>query len=158
MKICHRAPSVSHLLFADDSLLLVKANRENAVQIQRILEMYEQVSGQTINKDKSAVMFSTNARDIDRAEVKGILQMPLVQKKGILQIAKETMNDSYLGLPVHVGKSRTATFSYLKDRVWQRIQGSKEKMLSRASYLIKVVAQAIPTFVMGCFDLSKNSL
>ena len=130
-----------------DSLLLVKANRENAVQIQRILEMYEQLSGQTINKDKSVVMFSTNARDIDRAEV-----------KGILHIAKETMNDRYLGLPVHVGKSWTATFSYLKDHVWQRIQGSKEKMLSRASYLIKVVAQAIPTFVMGCFDLSKNSL
>lgn len=45
VKICLRVPSVSHLLFADDSLLLVKANRENAVQIQRILEMYEQVSG-----------------------------------------------------------------------------------------------------------------
>jgi len=130
-----------------DSLLLVKANRENAVQIQRIWEMYEQVSGQTINKDKSVVMFSTNARDIDRAEV-----------KGILHIAKETMNDRYLGLPVHVGKSWTATFSYLKDHVWQRIQGWKEKMLSKASkeILIKEVAQAIPTFAMGCFDLSKT--
>lgn len=41
VKNCHRAPSVSYLLFVDDSLLLVKANRENAVQIQRILEMYE---------------------------------------------------------------------------------------------------------------------
>ena len=90
-------------------------------------------------------MFSVNARDVDRVEV-----------KGILQIAKETMNDHYLGLPVQVGKSWTTTFSYLKDHVWQRIQGSKEKMLSRASYLIKVVAQAIPTFAMGCFDLSKT--
>lgn len=51
-------------------------------------------------------MFSINARDVDRAEV-----------KGILKIAKETMSDRYLGLPVHVGKSHTAIFSYLKDRV-----------------------------------------
>lgn len=68
------------------------------------------MSGQTINNNKSVVMFSANARDVDRVEV-----------KGILQIAKETMNDHYLGLPVYVGKSWTATFSYLNDRVWQRI-------------------------------------
>jgi hypothetical protein len=68
------------------------------------------------------------------------------------------MNDPYLGLPVHVGKSRVATFSYLKDRIWKRIQGWKEKMLSKAGkeILIKAVAQAIPTFAMGCFDLTKT--
>ena len=42
--ICSNAPSVSHLLFADDSLLLVQANRENAKHLQSILQLYESVS------------------------------------------------------------------------------------------------------------------
>ena len=46
-----------------------------------------------------------------------------------------------------MGKSKTKAFEYLKDRVWQRIQGWKEKLLSKAGkeILIKAVAQAIPT-------------
>lgn len=49
-------------------------------------------------------------------------------------------------------------FSYLKDRVWKRIQGWKEKLLSSTDKdtLIKAAAQAIPTFAMSCFDLTKS--
>ena len=76
----------------------------------------------------------------------------------MLQVMIETVSERYLGLPVHVGKSKTATFAYLKDQIWKRIQGWNEKFLSWAGkeILIKVVAQAIPTFAMGCFDLSKT--
>ena len=93
-----------------------------------------------INKDKSAAM---------------IRKQEVMQE---LRITKETMNERYLGLPVHVGRSRSLVFAYLKDRIWKRIQGWKEKLLSRAGkeVLIKAVAQAIPTFAMGCFDLTKN--
>lgn len=78
--------------------------------------------------------------------------------KETLQITKEAANDRYLWLPVHVGLSRAGTFIYLKDRMWQRILGWKENLLSRArkEILIKAVAQAIPTFAMGCFDLTKG--
>ena len=70
-----------------------------------------------------------------------------------LSIRSETMNERYLGLPVFIGRSRSNVFSYLKDRIWQRIQGWKERLLSRAGkeILIKVVAQAIPVFAMGLF-------
>jgi hypothetical protein len=50
------------------------------------------------------------------------------------------------------------TFNYLKDKVWKRIQGWKEKLLSKAGkdVLIKAIAQAIPTYAMSCFDLIKT--
>jgi len=59
VKICHGAPSVSHLLFVDDSLMLIRARGEDdAMQLQSILDLYEHCSGQVINKDKSTVLFS----------------------------------------------------------------------------------------------------
>ena len=72
-------------------------------------------------------------------------------------IQRETINERYLGLLVFVGQSKLKVFSYT-ERIWKRIQGWKEKMLSRAGkeVLIKAVAQAIPTFAMGCFDLTRE--
>jgi hypothetical protein len=62
VKVCHNAPSVSHLLFADDSLILIRATEGDAKQLQDILDLYESVSGQMINKAKSAVLFSRNTK------------------------------------------------------------------------------------------------
>jgi len=39
------APMVSHLLFADDSLLFFKANRESADQVKDVLHIYFQALG-----------------------------------------------------------------------------------------------------------------
>jgi hypothetical protein len=61
VKICRAAPRVSHLFFADDSLIFVKASVSGAHHLQQILSLYESVSGQMINKDKTAAMFSKNA-------------------------------------------------------------------------------------------------
>lgn len=113
-KICPNAPSISHLLFADDSLILIRAN-EDATQLKRILELYEQCSGQMISKDKSAILFSKNTRALCRGKV-----------EEVLGITKETMNEKYLGLPVYIGRDKSKTFAFLKDKVWQRIQGWKE--------------------------------
>lgn len=76
----------------------------------------------------------------------------------ILDIRTEARNEKYLGLPVYMGKSISKTFAYLMDRVWKRIHGWKEKMLSKAGkeILIKAIAEAIPTYAMSCFDLTKT--
>jgi hypothetical protein len=60
IKICHGAPSVSHLLLPDDSLILCRADGNGAQRLQSILQIYEECSRQVINKDKLAVMFSPN--------------------------------------------------------------------------------------------------
>ena len=54
-----------------------------------------------------------------------------------------------------VGRNRRASLNYIKDRVWDKLQGWKEKLLSQAGneVLLKVVVQAIPTFAMSCFRL-----
>ena len=54
-----------------------------------------------------------------------------------------------------MGWAKYHTFSNLKDRVWKKLQDWKRSLLSMAGkeILIKVVAQAIPTYTMGVFQL-----
>ena len=71
---------------------------------------------------------------------------------GVLEIREY---EKYLGLPIVVGRNKRASLTYIKDRVWGKLQGWKEKMLSQVGkeVLLKVVVQAIPTFAMSCFRL-----
>ena len=92
-------------------------------------------------------MFSRNAKIADKE-----------QMMAALDIRDEGRNEKYLGLPVYMGKSKEKTFAYLKDKVWKRVQGWKEKLLSKPGkeIFVKVVAQAIPSYTMSCFDLTKK--
>lgn len=66
--------------------------------------------------------------------------------------------DKYLGLPTIIGKSKTQIFRFVKERVWKKLKGWKERTLSRArrEVLVLVVAQAISSYVMSCFMLQND--
>ncbi|KAL0336373.1 UNVERIFIED_CONTAM: hypothetical protein Sradi_4849200 [Sesamum radiatum] len=61
----------------------------------------------------------------------------------------------YLGHPSRVTRSKRALFDTIRDRVWIKITGWNEKLMSQAGkeVLIKSVNQAIPTYAIGCFRL-----
>lgn len=99
VRIAANAPSFNHLLFADDSLILMEVTEESAQHLLDILDLYEACSGQTINVEKSFVMFSKNTR---RAQ-----KVSFMAKFGI---NVEARSEKYLGLPVYVGRSRKRAF------------------------------------------------
>ena len=78
--------------------------------------------------------------------------------KQILNVTNESLSERYLGMPTEVGQSKMGTFKYLRDRIWDKVRGWMEKLLSFAGkeVLIKAVAQAIPVYLMACFDLTKS--
>jgi hypothetical protein len=55
VRVCRNAPSVSHLLFADDSLILMKTDMNNATSLQQVLDTYCANSGQLVSLAKSSI-------------------------------------------------------------------------------------------------------
>lgn len=149
IRITPSAPCISQLCFADDTILFSQATTRDAEVIRSILDLYVAASGQIINLEKSTIIFSPNAQAETGDAIRQILPFQEVDKF-----------DKYLGLPSRIGKSKTEVFSYLKERLWARVQGWQEKTLSMAGreILIKSVLQAIPTYVMSCFRLPRSIL
>jgi hypothetical protein len=121
VRVCPEAPSINHLLLAYDSFLFFKIDAQSTSHLQYILSLYEDFSEQIINKNKYSIMFSNNTKEA----VKTVVMHSL-------DIRSEAQNEKYLGLPIYTGKSKVQTFTYIKDRIWKRIQGWKEKLLSKA--------------------------
>ncbi|XP_057452127.1 uncharacterized protein LOC130743933 [Lotus japonicus] len=144
IKIARNAPVISHLLFVDDSILFGRATVQEAECLKEILVTYERASGQVVNLDKSMLSVSRNVQQTSFDELKQLLGVKAVESY-----------DKYLGLPTIIGKSKRQIFNFVKERVWKKLKGWKEKFLSRAGreVLIKSVAQAIPSYVMSCFLL-----
>jgi hypothetical protein len=50
-------PHITHLLFADDSIVFLEATVESLNTLNRVLTEYEAASGQKVNLQKSSVFF-----------------------------------------------------------------------------------------------------
>ena len=92
VRVYINAPSVSHLLFADDSLILMKADMTNATSLRQVLDQYCESSGQMVSESKCSIYFSLNVDPDVKANI-----------CTELNIMAEALSDKYLGLPVLVG-------------------------------------------------------
>jgi reverse transcriptase-like protein len=75
LAITRKSPMVSHLFFADDSLIFTRANSNMAASIKSIIQRYEHMSGQKINFDKSEISFSHGLGRNIRDNIRNFLGM-----------------------------------------------------------------------------------
>ena len=138
------APSISHLFFADDSIIFCRATSGDCALVAEVLDIYEKESGQKLNKEKTSLFFSKNTCSEFKEMAKETFGAQIIHQ-----------HEKYLGLPPLIGRSKKNAFNRIKDQVSRKVAIWKGKLLSNAGreILIKAVAQATPTYTMSCFKL-----
>jgi len=104
--LCQNGPRISHLFFADDTLLFCRASMGDLEVILCILEMYELASGQKLNREKTTVFFSKATKEERRME--------MVEFLGVSEVREY---EKYLGLPAVVGRNKKESLNYINERV-----------------------------------------
>ena len=118
-KVSKRDPSVSHLLFADDSFFLFQVSVSECEIMNDILACYERDSGQAMNLQKSSIFFSTNVDVETQASI-----------KQLLNVNNNLNTGRYLCPPSLIGLNKQSIFGFLRDRLWKRLHGWHSKLLS----------------------------
>lgn len=88
-------------------------------KLAEVIRVYEKASGQRITLEKSELSFSSNLPIVVRREISERLRVKEVAK-----------HEKYLGLPTLIGRSKKAIFEGIKDRMWKKLNGWKEKLLA----------------------------
>jgi hypothetical protein len=87
--------TITHLLFADDSVVFLEATNESMTALKSVLHKYQVSSRQKVNFQKSSIFFGKGCN----ADIRNTL-------KGVIGISNEALSDKYLGLPTVVGRSK----------------------------------------------------
>ncbi|VVA39352.1 PREDICTED: reverse mRNAase [Prunus dulcis] len=144
IKVSSSSLPLSHLLFADDSILFCKATEGEMDMVKHVLDLYAKGSGQQANFDKSSLFFSTNCLQETRDRLARSLNIP--QGRGF---------GKYLGLKFDFGHSKKEVFEEIRDKVATRVHGWAENFLTTTGneVLLKAVALVLPAYTMSCFLL-----
>ncbi|KAB2626048.1 hypothetical protein D8674_017708 [Pyrus ussuriensis x Pyrus communis] len=95
VKIGGSGPVISHLFFADDTLLFLRADMKNCRNLRHMLDNFCVASGQKVNLEKSSVYFGANVPKVNADQMGNALGMTVVINPG-----------TYLGVPAIWGRSK----------------------------------------------------
>jgi hypothetical protein len=144
IRVTRRAPSISHLLFADDSLLFFKLENDQAMKVRELLNIFQKGTGQQLSLAKCSILVREGANPELLSSV-----------RSILNLERADFDAKYLGLPMAEGRLTGGVFKTIEGRYVKRMTDWKERTLSQVAkeVLIKLVAQALPTYIMSVFKV-----
>ena len=109
-----------------------------------ILDQYGKATGQCLNFDKCSIMFGEACPFAVQEEV-----------RDVLHVTSLVFEEKYLGLPTPDGHMSKGKFQNLEMSLTKRLIQWGDGLLGQPGreVLIKSVAQALPTYMMGVFKL-----
>lgn len=144
ISIAHGSPLLSHIFFADDIILFAEASFDQILVVRDCLDCFCAWLGQTINFEKSSLMFSSNVPQSTADDIIGLAGIPHTKDIGV-----------YLGLPMINGRVSKNSFGYLLDKLHKKLAGWKADTLPFAGRvtLAKHVLNTLPFYSMQVMRL-----
>jgi len=139
---------LSILQYADDTVIFLDHDLDQAKHLKMILCLFEQLSGLKINFHKSEIFCFGQAKDY------ATLYADLFGCK----IGSYPFH--YLGLPMHFKKLRNRDWKVIEDRIEKRLGNWKGKMLSYGGRLVLLnyVLSSLPMFMLSFFEIPRGVL
>ena len=136
--------NVSHLLFADDTIIFCEARQDHLTYLSWILVWFEAASGLKINLAKSEVIPVGEVEDIDE------LAVELGCKVGAFPSV-------YLGLPLGAKHKTMAMWDGVEARMRRRLARWKRQYLSKGGRitLIESTLASMPIYQLSLFRMPK---
>lgn len=131
----------------DDSLFFFQNDKTSLSNLRRTILWYYSISGQSINFNKADLFCSPNIPLDIQESLASSLQVNLVQNPS-----------KYLGINFKLRGRRVVDFQNIIDRVPNKLQRWKAKLLSQADIttLISSVLQAMPLFTFSCLRIPET--
>ena len=133
---------ISHLLYADDTLIFCKANKDQLKNLSWILMWFEALSGLKINLNKSEII---PIGSVDNAEE---LAKELGCKTGVFPT-------SYLGLPLGAKHKAIGVWDSIEERFRKRLASWKIQYISKGgrATLIRSTLSSLPIYYLSLFRM-----
>jgi hypothetical protein len=138
----HDRVEVSHLLFADDTLVFCSADDSQISYMGALLVCFEAVSGLKVNLTKSSLISVGSLNNVS-------------QLAGSLGCGTADLPLKYLGLPLGASFKLKAIWRDLEDLMARRLAPWKRTYLSKGGRvaLIKSTLSNMPTYLLSLFPI-----
>ena len=139
------AVNISHLLFADDTIVFCEAKKEHITHLSWILFWFEAASGLRINLAKSEILPIGEVEEVD--EMAAELGCRMGQLPAV-----------YLGLPLEAPNKASSVWDGVEERVRRRLALWKRQYISKGGRitLIKTTMASMPLYQMSLFRMPKT--
>ncbi|KAF7844182.1 ribonuclease H [Senna tora] len=147
IKIGRNATPITHLMYADDTLLFFEAKDFNLRAVNSVLNEYADMAGQKMNISKSFLVFSPNIRHNNKREMANFFNLKFHATLG-----------KYLGTYIDCKESKAHVIQDTIDKIESKLKVWKSRLLSQAARftLIKSVINSYLVYPLSCMQFPKD--
>ncbi|RVX03908.1 putative ribonuclease H protein [Vitis vinifera] len=136
---------ITHLLFADDTLVFCEPSTDQVSYLSWLLMWFEAMSGLKVNLDKSEIIAVGRVENVEEVALEFGCKV-------------SRLPSTYLGLPLGARFKEVATWDGVEERLRKRLSIWKRQYISKGGRmtLIRSTLSSMPIYCMSLFQMPRS--